>query len=214
MKIRVLIADDHKIVRQGLRGLLEKEEDIEVVAEAEDGYVVLEAIKKFSPDLIIMDVSMPGLDGIEATRQITQEIPKIKVIALSMYSDVHFITRMLKSGVSAYLLKDCAFEELVKSIRAVMNNQIYLIPVVADILAKEYIHKMDQLESSNSSVMTNREREVLGFLADGKTTKEIANSLRLSPKTIESHRYRIMNKLGIHSLAELIKYAAEENLTS
>ena len=214
MKIRVVIADDHKIVRQGLRGLLEREPGIQVVDEAENGHSALQMIRESLPDIVVMDVSMPGLDGIEATRQITQEIPNIKVVALSMYSDVRFITRMLKSGASAYLLKDSAFEELVKSIHAVIKNQTYFSPVVADILAKEYIHRMDQLESSGSEGLTNREREVLGFLADGKSTKEIASSLRLNPKTIESHRYHIMNKLGIHSLAELIKYEIEEGLAS
>jgi DNA-binding NarL/FixJ family response regulator len=214
MGIRVLIADDHKMVRQGLRGLLENEKDVEVVAEAEDGSAVLDLIKESSPDLVIMDVSMPGLDGIEATRQITQEIPKIKVVALSMYSDVRFITRMIKSGASAYLLKDCAFEELVKSIRIVMKNQIYLNPVVADILAKEYILKMNQLESSRSMVLTKREEEVLRFIGEGKSTKEIAVMLGLSPKTIESHRYHIMNKLNINSLTELIKYALNEDSDS
>ena len=214
MSIRILLADDHKIMRQGLRSLLESEADMEVIAEAEDGLALLGLVQEMLPDIVIMDVAMPNLNGIEATRQIIGRAPGIKVLALSMYSDRRFITSMLSAGASGYLPKDCAFEELAQAIRAIAAGQTYLSPRIADIVVKEYVHHLKKTNSSAFSVLTDRQREVLQLLAEGKTIKEIARDLCLSVKTIETHRQQIMNKLNIHSIAELTKYAISEGLTS
>ncbi|MFO0752330.1 MAG: response regulator transcription factor [Thermodesulfovibrionales bacterium] len=213
MSLKVLLADDHKIVRDGLRTLLQKNSDIEVIAEAEDGREAVQLVRKMAPEIVVMDIAMPDLNGIEAARQIMAEQPGIKVIALSMHSDKRFVMEMLKAGASAYLLKDCAFEELVLAIRAVMENKTYLSPGIAGVVVEDFIHSRKE-EPSVFSVLTDREREVLQLLAEGETTKEIASHLRVSIKTIETHRNRIMDKLGIHTIAELTKYAIREGLTS
>ena len=214
MSIKVLLADDHRIVREGLRVLLETEADMEVIAEAEDGLVLFGLVQEMLPDIVIMDVAMPNLNGIEATRRIIGTAPGIKVLALSMYSDRQFVIGMLSAGASGYLLKDCAFEELVQAIRAVAANRTYLSPGITDIVVKEYLHHLEKTSSSAFSVLTVREREVLQLLAEGRTVGEIARDLCLSVKTIETHRQHIMNKLNIHSIARLTKYAVSEGLTS
>lgn len=214
MKIRVLVADDHKIVREGLRALLEKQDDITVVAEADNGYQVLKIVQDMLPNVIVLDVAMPGLNGIETTRQIVEKYPNMKVIALSMYSDKRLVSGMLSAGASGYLLKDCAFEELANAIRAINVNQTYLSPTIVDIVVKEYFHSPESLDLSIQSELTSREREVLQLLAEGKTTKEIASFLCISAKTIETHRQQIMRKINVHSVADLTKYAIREGLTS
>jgi two-component system response regulator NreC len=213
MTIRILLADDHKIVRQGLRTLLEKEPDMEVVAEAEDGRIAVRLARKLAPQVVIMDVGMPDLNGIEATRQVLADTPGLKVIALSMHSDRRFVVNMLKAGASGYLLKDSAFEELAAAIRVVMLNKTYLSPGVSDIVIKDYVQGPRE-DSSVFSVLTPREREVLQLMAEGKSTKQIADRLHVSIKTIETHRQQIMTKLSIHSVAELTKYAVREGLSS
>jgi DNA-binding NarL/FixJ family response regulator len=212
--MKVLLADDHKIVRDGLRNLLEKHADIMVAGEAEDGREALQLARKLSPDVIIMDIAMPDLNGIEATRQIVAEFPGIKVVALSMHSDKRFVSEMLKAGASAYLLKDCAFEELITAIRTIMKGKIYLSPGIAGVVIEDYIRKDSKAESTVFSLLSDREREVLQLMAEGKTTKEVAAHLNLSIKTVETHRTNIMTKLNIHSIAELTKYAIREGLTS
>ena len=212
MTIQILIADDHQIVRQGLRTLLEREPDMEVVAEAEDGRRTVLLAREFIPQVIVMDVEMPDLNGIEATMQILTEFPQIKVIALSMYSDRRFVTNMLKAGASGYLLKDCAFEELSQAIRLAMANRIYLSPGVADVVVKDYVSPAPS--QSVFSLLTTREREVLQLLSEGKRTSQIAELLHISIKTVETHRQQIMHKLGMRSVAELTKYAIREGLTS
>ncbi len=214
MIIRVLLADDHRIVREGLRGLLEKEADMEVIAEADDGLEIPRLVQEMSPHIVIMDVTMPNLNGIEATRQITTKAAGVKVLALSMHSDRRFVTGMLSAGASGYLLKDCAFEELVQAIRAITAGQTYLSPRIVNVVVKDYVHYLEKSNSSAVSILTAREREVLQLLAEGKTVKEIARDLYLSVKTIETHRRQIMNKLNTHSIAELTKYAISEGLTS
>jgi two-component system response regulator NreC len=214
MSIRILLADDHKIIREGLRSLLEKEPDLEVVAEAGNGAKTVKLARKLKPEIVIMDITMPDLNGIEATRQIIGELPNIKVIALSMHSDRRFVVGMLKAGASGYLLKDCAFDELIHTVHTVVSNRIYLSPGITDIVVNDYLRQISTTNSSVTSVLTAREREVLQLLAEGKTTKQIADHLYLSVKTIETHRRQIMFKLDIHSIAELTKYAIREGLTS
>jgi len=214
MSIRIIIADDHQIVRQGLRTLLEREPDMCIVAEAEDGRRTVNLARELVPHVVVMDVEMPDLNGIEAAVQILTEYPQIKVVALSMYSDRRFVTNMLKAGASGYLLKDCAFEELVHAIRLAMSNRIYLSPGIADVVVKDYNNHTPPPSRSVFSVLTNREREVLQLLSEGKRTTQIAEILHISIKTVETHRQQIMHKLGIRSVAELTKYAIREGLTS
>ena len=214
MGIRIIIADDHQILRQGLKSLLEKEPDMEVVGEAENGRRILTLVKELVPHVVVMDVKMPELNGIEATRQILSELPKIKVIALSMCGDHHLVTNMLKAGAHAYLLKEGAFEELVQAIRIVMSNRTYLSPGVTEIVVKDHANGSSGSAQTVFSMLTPREREVLQLLAEGKRTSEIAEILYIGVKTVETHRWQIMNKSGIRNLAELTKYAIREGLTS
>jgi DNA-binding NarL/FixJ family response regulator len=214
MTLRIVLADDHKIVRDGLRNLLERYPDMEVAGEAEDGREALSLARKLSPDVVIMDIAMPDLNGIEATRQILAEIRNVKIIALSMHSDKRFVSEMLKAGASAYLLKDCAFEELVTAIRTIMKGKIYLSPGIAGVVIEDYLSKGSREDASAFSVLSDREREVLQLMVEGKSTKEIAAHLNVSAKTIETHRANIMAKLDIHTIAELTKYAIREGLTS
>jgi len=214
MSIRILLADDHKIMREGLRSLLEKKPDMEVVAEAEDGRMTVQLARKLRPDVVIMDVTMPDMNGIEATRRITAELSGVKVVALSIHSDRRFVAGMLTAGASGYLLKDCAFEELEQAIHAAAGNRVYLSNGIAGIVVEDYVNHLHKTESSVFFVLTAREREVLQLLAEGKTTKQIAFSLGRSIKTIETHRRRIMDKLNMYSIAELTKYAIREGLTN
>ena len=214
MSIRIVLADDHKITRQGLRSLLDEQPDMKVVAEAEEGRTTLRLVRELSPDVVIMDVTMPDLNGIEATRQIVGEFDNVKIIALSMHSDTLFVTEMLKSGASGYLLKDCAFEELARAIRAVVAGKIYLSPTISGVVVDDYLHRLSKVDFSDSEVLTSREREILQLIAEGKSTKQIALELHISVKTVETHRRKIMNKLDIHTVAELTKYAVRKGLTS
>jgi len=210
--IKIILADDHKIVRQGLRTLLEQESDIEVIGEADDGRMAVRLARELSPQVIIMDVGMPDLNGIEATRQVQAESPGVKVIALSMHSDRRFVMNMLKAGASGYLLKDSAFEELATAIRMVLNNKIYLSTEIANVVVKDYLQGGG--DESVFSVLTPREREVLQLMAEGKSSRQIADQLNISIKTVETHRMQIMHKLQIFNVAELTKYAIREGLSS
>ena len=214
MSIRILLADDHKIIREGLHSLIDKQPDMEVIAEAENGYAAVNLARELTPDIVLMDVSMPDLNGIEATRQILTESKKTKIIALSMHSDSLFVSEMLKNGATGYLLKDCAFEELTQAIRSVEEGNTYLSPAISDVIVNNYLHQMATGASKKPDILTNREREVLQLMAEGKSTKRIALKLHVSIKTIETHRRQIMNKLNIHSIAELTKYAIRKGLTS
>jgi len=213
MAIKIVLADDHQIVREGLRTILNREPDLEVVAEADDGRTTVRLARELRPQVVIMDIAMPDLNGIEATRQILAECAGVKVIALSMHSDRQFVINMLKAGASGYLLKDCALEELIRAIRAVMRNQTYLSPAISDVVVKDLMQGVSQGDSA-FTLLTAREREVLQLLAEGKSTQKIADSLHVSVKTVETHRQQIMRKLEIHSVAELTKYAIREGLTS
>jgi two-component system response regulator NreC len=214
MSIKVLIADDHQIVREGLRALLETEPGITVVGEAEEGRTTLRLARELVPDVIIMDVAMPDLNGIEATRQVVAEFPEIKVIALSMHNDRRFVLNMLKAGAKGYLLKDCAFKHLIKAIRLVYANKTYISDEIADLVVKDYLASTSAAEGLPSELLTAREREVLQLIVEGRTTSKIAECLQVSIKTVESHRHTIMLKLNIKSIAELTKFAIREGLTS
>ena len=213
MKIKVLLADDHQILREGLRAMLEKEYNMEVLGEAADGREALRLIREKTPDVIVMDITMPGLNGVEATRQIRTEFPQIKVVALSMHDDKRFVLNMLKAGASGYLLKDGGFKEVVKAINAVMANKTYLSPDITDVVLTDYLKNLKLQEVSVFALLSPREREVLQLIAEGKTTLQIADVMHVSAKTIETHRHHIMQKLQITSIAELTKYAIREGLT-
>jgi DNA-binding NarL/FixJ family response regulator len=214
-KIRVLIADDHQIVRDGLRSLLEKEPDIEVIAAVEDGRTTVRLVEELQPDAVIMDISMPGLNGIEATRKITHDFPNIKIIALSMHDDGRFVTNMLKAGASGYLLKDCAFKELTKAIHVVVRTgKSYLSPDITDVVVSSYVTGTPGSEPLLYTALTPREREVLQLVVEGKTSSQIAAILYVSVKTVETHRTQLMRKLKINNLADLVKYAIKEGITS
>ncbi len=212
-----MLADDHRILREGLRSLLAQQPDITVVGEASDGNAVVALARQLRPDLIIMDVVMPGTDGVTATRQIRAQCPETKVIALSMHSDRRFVSEMVRAGALGYLVKDSAFEELNQAVRTVMSNRPYLSAVITGTLVEDFVRQTNALERRPVSplhMLTAREQEVLRLLADGKRVKEIAHLLGISAKTVESHRQNIMDKLEIHSTIELTRYALREGLTS
>jgi two component transcriptional regulator, LuxR family len=212
--IKVVLADDHMIIRDGLRSLLERQPDMEVVAEADNGRTALKHVKELSPDVVIMDIGMRELNGIDATRQIVKMSPIVKVLALSMYSDKRFIKGMLTAGASGYLLKDSTFKELIDAIRVVVGDKIYISPSIASIVMEGYLEHSSGRESSIRSLLTSREIEVLQLLAEGKSMKQIALSLSLSIKTIESHRLRVMHKIDVRNIADLTRYAIREGIIS
>jgi len=214
MSKTILLADDHKIMRDGLRSLIEKQFGMEVVGEAEDGRSTVCMALELKPDIIIMDISMADLNGIEATRQIIAQQPESKIIALSMHSEKRYVKGILKAGALGYLPKDCAFDELSSAISTVAANNIYLSPKIASLVVKEYLESYSKNESISLQTLTPREREVLQLLAEGKSTKKISQILNISIKTVESHRRRMMGKLNISSIAGLTKYAIREGLTS
>ena len=214
MRTKIILADDHKIIREGLRSLIEKQPDMEVIAEAQDGLTTVNLVQKLQPDVVIMDIGMPEMNGIDATTKITAEYKTVKVIALSMHSDRRFVMQMLKAGAAGYLLKDSAFEELVSAIHAVITKQHYLSQKITDVVVQEYLQNLPPNESTVFNVLTAREREVLQLIAEGKSTKQTASVLNVSVKTIETHRQQIMEKLDMRSIAQLTKYAIREGLTS
>jgi len=213
MSIRILLADDHRIVIEGLKKLLEQEADMEVVGETANGLSAIDASRELLPDIVIMDIGMPDLNGIEATRQIVRESKGTKVIGLSMHSAEKYVKQMLKAGAWGYLLKDCAGDELVMAVRTVAGGRKYLSPAVANVVLDSYAHEPTEQGGSVFAVLTQREREVLQLLAEGRTTKQIGRSLHISPKTVEAHRLRVMGKLNMNSVAKLTKYAVMEGLT-
>lgn len=210
---RVLLADDHKILRQGLRTLLEQEEDIDVVGEAGNGRASVKLAGELAPDVVIMDVAMPDLNGIDATRRITEADPGARVLALSMHSDGRYVKGMLQAGARGYILKDCASEELTRAIRTVMAGQVYVSPGVTGAIVNDYVRQLSAA-SGEPAALSHREREVLQLFAEGASTATIAAQLHLSVKTIETHRKRIMDKLDLRSIAELTKYAIREGITA
>lgn len=214
MSIRIILADDHEVVRDGLCSLLEREDDLEIIAQTDNGRTAVALAKKLSPDVIIMDIGMPDLNGIEATRQIAAEAPEVKVVALSMHSDRGFVAEMLKAGASGYLPKDSSAREVVRAIHTVVKKGLYLPASLTSLVIEDYLRKPAQGKPGVFSVLTARERETLQLLAEGKSVKQTAALLHVSISTIETHRRHIMEKLNIYSMAELTKYAIREGLTS
>jgi DNA-binding NarL/FixJ family response regulator len=216
MSIRVLLADDHKLLRQGLRTLLEEEPDITVVGEASNGRMARNLVRRLRPDVILMDVAMPDLNGIEAARQIRGLLPATRLLALSMHADKRFVAGMLKAGAAGYLLKDCDRSELLSAIRSVFAGGTYLSPEVAGSIVESYVRspRQDEPQASPDIVLSVREREILQLVSEGLSTKQIATRLGVSVKTVETHRKRVGQKLGLHSTAELTKYAIREGMTS
>jgi DNA-binding NarL/FixJ family response regulator len=212
--LNVLLADDHRILRQGLRSLLEKEPDLRVTAEADNGRDAVASLESANFDLAIMDISMPGLNGIEAARKLLAISPSLRIIGLSMHTDRRFVSEMLKAGAVGFVSKDSAFEELVQAIRTVLSGKVYLSPAVAGVVIDDYIRRAEPGERNVFSSLTAREREVLQLMSEGRNTKQIAMDLHVSIKTVETHRRQIMEKLDLYSLAELTKYAIREGLTT
>ena len=216
MSIRILLADDHRILREGLRSLLAQQPDITVVGESSDGETAVALARELRPDIVIMDVVMPGLGGVEATRQIRAGLRDTRVIGLSMHSDRRFVSEMVRAGALGYLVKDSAFEELNQAVRTVMQGRPYLSAAITGLLVEDFVRQAttQDRQSAPLQMLTSREQEVLRLLADGKRVKEIAHFLNISVKTVESHRQNIMDKLEIHSTIELTRYALREGLTS
>jgi len=206
--IRILLADDHVLVRQGFKMILSAQSDMQIVGEAANGRETVEAAEKLQPDVVLMDVTMPELNGIEATRRLQNVSPRTRVLALSMHKDAVYVREILRAGARGYLLKDSAEPDLIAAIRAVAKGEAYLSPAVSDAVLTDYRrHVTDPLD-----LLTSREREVLQMIAEGKTNKEIATSLNLSVYTVEAHRGRIMEKLNLHSTGELVRFALRSGL--
>jgi len=207
-KIRVLLAEDHTIVRKGLRALLDDETDIEVVGEAEDGRETVRQVERVHPDVVLMDITMPLLNGVEATRQIKAQYPEVQVLGLTRHENEEYIYQLLRAGASGYVVKQAAPAELVEAIRAVSQSETYLSPSINPSVVEEYIRQAKAMvKSGPDERLTPREREVLQLVAEGRTNREIAQVLSISVKTVEHHRANLMSKLDLYSAAELTQYA-------
>ena len=209
-KIRVLLADDHAILRKGVRMLIDAQPDLEVVGEAKTGREAIHEARELKPDVVVMDVSMPELNGIEGTRQICDELPHTKVIGLSMHRDSVYVREILRAGARGYLLKDSEDDDLVRAIRAVARGEAFLSPAISDAVLTDYRKHV----SNPVDLLTSREREVLTMIAEGKTNKEIANALNLSVYTVESHRGSVMEKLNLHNTGDIVRFALRNGLMS
>jgi DNA-binding NarL/FixJ family response regulator len=214
MSIKILLADDHRVLREGLRSLLEKEPDMTVVAEAADGRHAVALAREVPVDVVITDITMPDLNGIEATQRILSEVPAVKVIALSMHSEEQFVGGMLRAGASAYLVKDCDAEEIFKAIRAVVEGETYLSPEASSIVVEGYRRHLSEDRRTSAPELTAKEREVLQLVAEGETSKRIATQLHVSAKTVEAYRQKIMDKLNVRTIAGMTKYAVQQGITA
>ncbi len=214
-KLRILLADDHIVVRTGLRALLERQPNLEVVGESENGRETVELAASLRPDVVVMDVAMPVLNGIEATKTIVSQTPATAVVILSMHADESYVMRALKAGARGYLLKDSAAGDLISAIQAVSQNKSFFSPRVSRILAEDYVRVLKQKGAVDSyDLLTSREREILQLLAEGKANKEVATALNISHYTVETHRSHILQKLNLHNPAELILYAVRKGIIS
>ena len=211
-KTKLLLVDDHEIVRSGLRMLFLAEPDMEIVGEAGSGAEALEAVGKLTPDVVIMDVSMPGMTGIEATRRIKMQHPDVAVLALTMYESEQYFFEMLEAGASGYVPKRAAADDLVSAIRVVSQGNVFLYPSMAKLLVSDFLQREDVEDEAGKTPLTPREREVLTYIAEGYTNREIAEALVISIKTVDRHRENIMNKLDLHNRVALVKYAIEKGL--
>lgn len=212
-KIRVVLADDHRMMREGIRALLERQKDIEVVGEAADGREAVRLAAQLSPDVVVMDVSMPLLNGIEATRQIRRDSPDVSVLILTVHESEDYVAQLLAAGANGYIIKRAAGDELISAIRAVDQGEAFLYPSVARVVIEDYVRRLKEGEGLGAQdVLTDREREVLQLIAEGYTNREIADLLHLSIKTVQNHRSKIMNKLDLHGRGELIKYAIQQGI--
>lgn len=212
-KIRVLVVDDHTIVRDGISALLSLAGDMEIVGEAANGKEALEKVKELAPDVVLMDIAMPVLGGLEATRRICKEFPRVKVLALTQYDDREYVFPIIEAGACGFVAKTAASSELAYGIRAVYRGESFLSPSVAKLLVEDYQHGAGQRDRHDSyEQLTNRERDVLRLTAEGYTTQEIADTLVISPKTVEGHKAGLMTKLGIHNRIELVKYALRRGI--
>jgi two-component system response regulator NreC len=210
---RVLLADDHRLMRSGLRLVIERHPGLTVVGEADDGRQAVALAESLKPDVIVLDIGMPNLNGIEAARQIAAEHPEIAIVMLSMHSDEGYVLRALKAGARAYLLKDSAEEDLTKAIEAVCDGKSFFSPAVSQVLLQDYMRKLQRAGAEDSyDLLSGREREILQLVAEGKSSKEIANTLNLSPYTVETHRSNMMQKLNLKGIPELILYAVRKGL--
>ena len=211
--IRILLADDHNIMRRGLRLLLEKHPGFEVVAEASDGRQAVERAEATKPDIVVLDIAMPNMSGIEAAQRIRALLPQAAIIILSMHSDEGYVLRALKAGAKGYLLKDSAENDLIEAIKAVSQGKAFFSPEISKILAEDYVREVKKRGAEDSyELLTSREREILHLLAEGKSNKDIATSLNLSLYTVETHRRNLQDKLNLHSVAELILYAVRKGI--
>ncbi len=214
-RIKVLLAEDHTIVRKGIRALLDGVIDIEVIGEAEDGREAVEKVSQLLPDVVLMDNTMPILNGLEATRQIKKQFPKIMVLILTMHTDEEYIFRFLQAGASGYLIKKTAPKELVSAIKAVYRGDSFLSPSISKKVIDEYLHYVEEASKPNSyTQLTDREREVLQLIVEGFSNKEIAEQLHLSVKTVGNHRLNLMEKLDLHNVSDLTKYAIRKGIIS
>ncbi len=212
-KTRILVADDHGIVRQGLRSLMERQPDMEVVGEAGDGREAVRMAEKLDPHIIVMDIAMPQLNGIDAAEQVLRTRPETKIILLSMYADEEFLTRALTVGVKGYLLKDSAEFDLVRAVRAVAVGKSFFSPAIAQALAEDYVRQLQSKGLQDSyELLTYREKEIIQLLAEGKSNKEVATVLDVSPYTVETHRMHLMQKLNLHNTAEIVLYAVRKKI--
>ena len=214
MTIKIILADDHNVLREGLKSLLTQQEDFEVIGEADNGQEAVRLTKKLEPDIVVLDIGMPNMNGIQATEHIVAEVPDAKVLALSMQSNHQFVVKMLQAGASGYMLKDCAYEELISAVRDIIAGKFYLSKDVTGVVINNYINMVQAVDAASLPTLTLRERETLQLIAEGKSTADTAKLLNVSTKTIETHRKNIMDKLDIHNIAELTKYAVREGLTS
>ena len=213
--IRILLADDHTLVRQGLRLMLEREPGLKVVAEAANGREALDAVDTCQPRVIIMDLAMPTLNGIEAARQIHLKHPAICIVVLSMHSDESYVLRALKAGARAYLLKDSADTDLIHAVKAVTEGKAFFSPAISRVLVEDYVRQLQQKGVEDSyELLTSREREILQLIGEGKSNKDVAQMLNLSPYTVETHRSNVMEKLNLHSVPELILYAVRKGVVT